>query len=298
MGVEFLNSVENSLFGEFNKGQLVDLEFPSVRVKKSDWIDLICFKPQLDNDHMHRAAILASEKNDYDDCLANMLEILNVQDVQNVNLIMESISQIHYDKVKYGSVKTDFLNFDPNDVDTFFTEDQKQFLSLFRACFKAKADYDQNKPPVELSSTSIHEIPQHLLFANYLLQCLNAREQKTKLLYTLNTFRAIQRRITLELREMGTRDKVLGDASLVKPMEQRAESTITDDEDSGTDGGASTPGQGDGAAAAEEGGEGKERIDITTDPLIDINKYRFNGKILNFLHSTCPIVPKFHATFG
>ena len=67
----------------------------------------------------------------------------------------------------------------------------------------------------------------------------------------------------MELREMGTRDKVLGDASLVKPMEQRGESTITDDDDSATDGGGSTPGQGDAGAAAEEGGEGKERIDIT-----------------------------------
>ena len=68
----------------------------------------------------------------------------------------------------------------------------------------------------------MHEIPQHLLFANYLLQCLNAREQKTKLLYTLNTFRAIQRRLTLELREMGTRDRVLGEAELIRPMEGRA----------------------------------------------------------------------------
>ena len=48
MGVEFLNSIERSLFGEFNNAQLDD--FPTVRVKKSDWIDLICFRPQLDND--------------------------------------------------------------------------------------------------------------------------------------------------------------------------------------------------------------------------------------------------------
>ena len=32
---------------------------------------------------------------------------------------------MHYDKVRYGSVKTDFLNFDPDETDTFFTEDQK-----------------------------------------------------------------------------------------------------------------------------------------------------------------------------
>ena len=60
MGVEFLNSIERSLFGEFNNAQLED--FPTVRVKKSDWIDLICCKPQLDNDQMYQAAILSGEK--------------------------------------------------------------------------------------------------------------------------------------------------------------------------------------------------------------------------------------------
>mmetsp|Transcript_20173 Transcript_20173/g.30941 ORF Transcript_20173/g.30941 Transcript_20173/m.30941 type:complete len:91 (+) Transcript_20173:49-321(+) len=90
MGVEFLNSVEKSLFGEFNNSQLPD--FPTVRIKKADWIDLVCFKPHIDNEQMHQASILFSDKNWIDECLANMLEILNVQDVQNVNLIMESVS--------------------------------------------------------------------------------------------------------------------------------------------------------------------------------------------------------------
>lgn len=48
MGIEFLNSVENSLFGKFNAGQIEN--FPSVRLKKSEWIEFICFKPELDND--------------------------------------------------------------------------------------------------------------------------------------------------------------------------------------------------------------------------------------------------------
>ena len=51
---------------------------------------------------MYQASVLAGDKNWIDECLANVLEILNVQDVQNVNLIMESVAQIHYDKVKYG----------------------------------------------------------------------------------------------------------------------------------------------------------------------------------------------------
>lgn len=83
---------------------------------------------------------------------------------------------------------------------------------------------------------------------------MNAREQKTKLLYTLNTFRAIQRRLTLELREMGTRDKVLGDAFLVKPQEQRAECKIKDD--SATDGDTTA------ASAEEDPNAAGEVIDI------------------------------------
>ena len=76
MGIEFLNSVEKSLFGEFNNAQIP--EFPSVRIKESDWIDLICFKAHLDNDQQYQAAVLSGEKNWIDECLANMLEILNV----------------------------------------------------------------------------------------------------------------------------------------------------------------------------------------------------------------------------
>lgn len=45
MGVEFLNSVETSLFGEFNNAQLPD--FPSIRIKNSDWVEFICFKPEI-----------------------------------------------------------------------------------------------------------------------------------------------------------------------------------------------------------------------------------------------------------
>ena len=89
---------------------------------------------------------------------------------------------------------------------------------------------------------------------------------------------------------MGTRDKVLGDAFLVKPQEQRAECKIKDD--SATDGDTTA------ASAEEDPNAAGEVIDIQKDALLDINKYRFNKKMSNFLHSTCPLVPKYHATFG
>lgn len=120
---------------------------------------------------------------------------------------------------------------------------------------------------------------------------MNARENKIKLLHILNAFRTIQRRLTLELREMGTRDRVLGDAELVRPME-------------GGNGGDEETQDGTrksviGRTAEEAANKEKnEQIDVINDALIDINKYRYNDRLSNYMYSTCPIVPKFHATFG
>ena len=176
---------------------------------------------------MHQAAILSSEKNYVDGCLAGMLEILNVQDFQSANLIMDSLSRIHSDKVRLETIKADTMSESEytKGEDTFYTEDQKQFLSLFKGCFKSKAEYGAKPTATDLTSKSLQYVPQHLLFTAYLLRCLRARENKTKLLYTLNTFRAIQRRLALELREMGTRDRVLGDVNFVRPMERTGASS-------------------------------------------------------------------------
>jgi len=34
------------------------------------------------------------------------------------------------------------------------------------------------------------------------------------------------------------------------------------------------------------------------DELIDLNKYRFNGRTQTQMFSTCPVLPKYHVTFG
>jgi hypothetical protein len=35
-----------------------------------------------------------------------------------------------------------------------------------------------------------------------------------------------------------------------------------------------------------------------TDHLVDINHYRYKNKFTHIMQSTCPLIPKFHATFG
>lgn len=68
------------------------------------------------------------------------------------------------------------------------------------------------------------------------------------------------------MRELGTRDRVLGDALFVKPKEQSCESRISD-----SDTNENTKDSMDGF------GNGKDDMIIYKDSLIDINKYRFQG---------------------
>ena len=94
---------------------------------------------------------------------------------------------------------------------------------------------------------------------------------------------------------MGTRDRVLGDrdeSNPIRPMEQRSESSIGDDEDSNESGMIPN---------GEDQSAQKERINLGKDALVDINKYQLRGNISvnhNFLYSTCPTIPRFHQTYG
>ena len=89
---------------------------------------------------------------------------------------------------------------------------------------------------------------------------------------------------------MGTRDRVLGDAALIHPMEQRGLSKVSEDTDV-----SSMMSNPTGIAGEDEGADLR---DPQKYHLMDINQYRFNGRLQNYLHSTCPIIPKFHATYG
>ena len=185
---------------------------------------------------MYQAAILARERTPTDDTCAYMMEIINVNDCANVNLVLEAISQIHYDKLRHGKVKADFLRFDHGDTESYFTEDQKAYLSMFMGSLKVKNEFGLSKKENEnegISKNSLFEVPQHLLFSHYLMNHLKAKKQKTSLLYILNAFRSMQKHITLELRELASRDRVMGECNLVKPKDKlgKPKSGNTEDTD-------------------------------------------------------------------
>lgn len=54
---------------------------------------------------MYQAAALGSiESNPIDECSRVIIELLTVQDVSNVSTVLEGISTVHHDKVKYGQI--------------------------------------------------------------------------------------------------------------------------------------------------------------------------------------------------
>ena len=263
-----------------------------------------------------------------DECLRLILELVNVQDVGNVNLILESLAAIHHDKVKYGQIKTDFLLenvfaneqdlVDKIDQEQIFTERDRSFLSLFKTSLKTKSEYDSRKQPEDIQD--LMDLPQHLLFSLYILKYLKAKDSKLKLLYTLNVFRTIQKRLALELREMGSRDRIMGDCNFLGPMEN------SKDEDLQIEDEADNEGENDDKpktkdthnsdnykltnlkedktqikklpAAIEGGIPVDSSIDIINGHLIDIQNYKFNDKFKNFIFSTNPLIPRYHSTFG
>jgi hypothetical protein len=130
---------------------------------------------------------------------------------------------------------------------------------------------------------------------------------------------------------MGTRDRVMGDALFLGPMENPMEGKLGSalnasmgavggldatsmDMDSSRFSQHSSYVGGDDFGHKESsylkmyrvkdqiqttaGGKTKENIDVINDELIDIHKIRFNERIQNFIFSTNPILPRFHSTFG
>ena len=314
MNIEYINQVERALFGRFNDGQVE--EIPKVRLARSKWLEWICFKPELSLEQQQLAAFFSSDRNPLDECACNMLEVLNVNDLQNTNLTLESLSQIHYEKIKHGQIKSEFLNFDLGETQSYFSEDQVQFFQSFSQALKTKSELGIKKEEFDsekITKNSLFDTTQHLLFSHYLLVATQARDSKTKLLYTLNCFRSIQKRITLDLREFGTRDRVMGDINHQRPIEKQY---ITKIEDGDNEDLSSSRGGGLGqdldtkksqassmkvSAATNDGSFFNNPPDpenIITDEMVDINRFRLDNRMNNLTYSTCPIVPKFHTTFG
>lgn len=89
------------------------------------------------------------------------------------------------------------------------------------------------------------------------------------------------------MRELATRDRVNFDVNTFGPREganSLFEQVIKNEEVKKSHG--------------KKGDISEKAESVIMDEMIDINKYRFGGLTQTHMWSTCPVLPKFHVTFG
>lgn len=166
----------------------------------------------------------------------------------------------------------------------------------------------QDKTAV-LSRSGLRSTPQHLLVSFFTLRYMKSRDNKTKILYALNFCRAVQKRLSLDLREFGTRERI--DSHMNQPY---VHSTDADKRVVNNVNLSKSPYEG---VSDDKGGRRKttaeqEREDSKYEKMAvfdadaianmkvmpSVRMYKANGSFNNKVFSTCPSVPKFHCTFG
>ena len=180
------------------------------------------------------------------------MDFLDVNDVASVSRIIEDNAILHNQTVKklaasnpHNMIKTKTQNTQDGDKNLTLdlsemknsnnesTNVEKHLLGSVQGS-GLSADVGQTKAelyrPMDKALPSrigLKSTPQHLLQSLYTLRYMFSKENKTKVLYTLNFFRSIQKRISLDLREFGTRERV--DSHLTQPYTHSsdAEKSIT-----------------------------------------------------------------------
>jgi hypothetical protein len=247
--------------------------FPS-KLKPPDWLKYIVLTPALSQQY-HRQNAYFSQVT-----LDSLLQLsFNLSDVHNLTLVTDTLQE----KASFYS-----LSYNRNDsniqtpmqiLKNLSHGEEVQLESYFQTqTFNTTPDIKKKEDPAGIEK----KCGVHLVQGYLSLRILKMREMKQKILYGLNYFRSIQRTLALDLREMGTRDRVMGDVDIVLP-EEASSNTKSQNRHHAT-------------SASSINEELKRPLDQAK--LIDFNQYKLNGRFINNLSATCPIIPIFHSTFG
>ena len=136
---------------------------------------------------------------------------------------------------------------------------------------------------------------------------MSSRDNKTKILYALNYFRSIQKRLALDLREFGTRERM--ETHLTNPMVHSAEanSQVVNAARSAVSMASKPKKQNKSGNLIEDISETKlhKRLTVFDEEaiskmrdMVSMRMYKNNGYFNNRVFNTCPAYPKFHDTYG
>lgn len=309
--------------------ELRDEDIKVIRLKPSAyWIDYICMLPTEPDWYKKQCAILYN--NNPDDTLTRAsMNFLDVSDLASVNRINEDNALLHQQAIQkiqmcnpHEMVLQKTMN-SANDGERKFAYNLQEYKNSLNEAEQmdkhlmnavqgggiasqmgeGRSDtLRKNIPMPPVSKTGLRMTPQHLLVSYFTLRYMKSRDNKTKILYALNFCRAIQKRISLDLREFGTRERI--DSHLSQPY---VHSTDADRKTVTNVNLAKSPFEGiqDDPGKPSSVDLGAEKMTVFDPKVIQgmknmasVRMYKCNGTFNNKVFSTCPAAPKFHCTFG
>jgi hypothetical protein len=96
--------------------------------------------------------------------------------------------------------------------------DFQSFTKELEQVIKTAANHETENIPLEFKLEPLIEpIPHHIAKAFYLLRYLKTRDKKVKIMNALNYMREIQKKLTLEMLELGSRDRINGENEKIYP---------------------------------------------------------------------------------
>ncbi len=212
-----------------------------MRVKSAAyWLSSVTLTAGEPDWHKKQQALLRSE-NPPDKLLESGMNYLDVNDLATVNRINEDNALLHQQNSKRvlkrnphfqerakvittndgeKKIQIDYMPLQ-NKVDAMANTQQH----LLRAVQDIDELSGEPEPPLHIPRTTLRFLPSHLLTSYYTLRFINSRDCKTKLLYSLNYYRAIQKRLALDLREFATRERM--ETHLTNPMTHSHEANQT-----------------------------------------------------------------------
>jgi thermostable 8-oxoguanine DNA glycosylase len=95
----------------------------------------VCFQPAISQEQMRQTALLASDQNPLDKLASHFLDLVGINDLASVNMILESLSVLHYDQGKSNTLQPNL-----NKRESIYSEQQQLFLNLFTECLQFEPD--------------------------------------------------------------------------------------------------------------------------------------------------------------
>lgn len=175
---------ESEEFNILKKFQLLDAKDP-------EWLGLVKLKPEITIWQRRQKARLEGCRKDH--LLENAFNVLNLHDLPTINKLLEEFSVSYQERAnKVLKVKPELIN-------------PKSYMkSYFTSIIK-----DRNLDP-KIQNDGIN-LPSQCIKSLYTLRMIKSRDLKQKLFDILNVFRSIQKRITYDINDLGTREELRPD---------------------------------------------------------------------------------------